>query len=186
MDDRGQSAAYTHEVALAALRGGGRQDIRLEPDAQARARIAAALGLLALRKVRMQGRLIPEGRTDWRFEGTLGATVVQPCVATLEPVTTRIEAGLRRRYLADPPDLSEVDEAEIPEDDTIEPLPAVLDLGAVLVEELALNLPLYPRADGAEPVVETYTEPGVAPMTDDDIKPFAGLAGLREKLGDKS
>ena len=70
----------------------------------------------------------------------------------------------------------------MPDDDTIEPLPDVIDLGAVLAEALALNLPLYPRADGAHLDQAVFTEPGKLPMTDEDARPFAGLAGLRDQL----
>ncbi len=42
------------------------------------------------------------------------------------------------------------DEAEMPEDDTAEPLPEVIDPGAVMFEALALALPDYPRAPKAE------------------------------------
>ncbi len=156
----------------------------LTPDAAARAAIAAELGIPAVRKLRFSGALHPQDRDDWRLEADLGATVVQDCVVTLAPVTTRIDEPVRRVYLADPPPLPQDDEIEMPEDDSIEPLPAVLDLDAVMIEALALALPDYPHAEGVAPLAQTYTEPGRQAMSDDDARPFAGLAGLRDKLVD--
>lgn len=155
--------------------------VELVPGADQRAAIAAALELSALRKLQLTGRLIPEGRRDWRFEGHLGATVVQPCVATLAPVTTRIETGIDRHYAADfrTPD---TEEAEMPEDDSIDPLPDRLDLIALAQEALSLALPLYPRAEGAAPAARIFGPPGVAPMDDEAAKPLAGLAVLRDRL----
>jgi uncharacterized metal-binding protein YceD (DUF177 family) len=154
---------------------------RLEPDAGTCREMAATLGIEGLRKVRFEGELRPDGPTDWRLEARLGATVVQPCVVTLAPVTTRIDRDEIRRYLADFVE-PEADEAEMPEDDTAEPLPARLDLGQVMIEALALALPDYPRADGAELGEAVYAPPGVAPMRDEDAKPLAGLAALRDRL----
>jgi uncharacterized metal-binding protein YceD (DUF177 family) len=73
-------------------------------------------------------------------------------------------------------------EAEMPEDDAVEPLPQTLDLGTVMVEALSLALPPFPRADGAELGQVLAAAAGVTPMTDDDAKPFAGLGALRDKL----
>ena len=87
-----------------------------------------------------------------------------------------------RRYLADMK-VPEGDEVEMPEDDTSEPLPEVIDIGAVAVEALALALPLYPRAPGAALEEAVFAEAGVAPLKDEDLRPFAGLAGLAAKLG---
>jgi len=143
--------------------------------------LARRLDLLALRKLRLAGHLRPDGPRDWRLEAQLGATVVQPCRVTLEPVTTRIDEPVVRRYLARWDTPSET-EAEMPEDDTAEPLPETVDLSAVAAEALALALPAFPRADGADLDVQAFTEPGKAPLTDDDVKPFAGLAGLRDRL----
>jgi len=157
-------------------------EVELVPDADLRAPIAARLGLLALRKLRFAGTLIPEGKRDWRLEATLGATVVQPCIVTLAPVTTRIDVPVTRRYLSEMPVLPEGDEIEMPEDDSTEPLPETLDLVQVMVEALALALPLYPRADGAELGDAAYAPPRVAPLTDEDTKPFAALAELKRKL----
>lgn len=170
-----------NQVVLSRLNGRETHRFDLRPDDAALASIRSALDLRGLRKVRLAGELAPEGRTDWRLSAHLGATVVQDCVVTLDPVTTRIEEPVVRRYLADfeHPTGAEV---EMTEDETVEPLPAELDLLALLEESLALVLPPYPRAAGAEVANSSVTEPGVDPLTDDEVKPFAGLAGLREKL----
>ena len=156
----------------------------LTPGAQDAAQIAQALGLTDLRKLRFAGEVTSQGARDWRLTATLGATVVQPCVATLAPVTTRIDRAVTRVYLAAGITTPEGDEVEMPEDETQEPLPEAIDLMALLHEELALAVPDYPRADDAAPVRAAIAPDGVAPLTDDDTRPFAGLAGLRDRLGD--
>lgn len=153
----------------------------LRPDAAGLARLAADLGVDALRKLRFAGRLIPDGRRDWRLEAMLGATVVQPCVVTLAPVTTRIDEAVVRRYLADAaPLIPEGDEIEMPEDDTVEPLPPVIDIDQVMQEALTLALPMYPRAAGAELGTLSAMPPGAAPLDVAEVHPFAGLAALRQ------
>ncbi|WP_102223603.1 YceD family protein [Acidimangrovimonas sediminis] len=145
--------------------------------------VARLVGADAVRKLSFTGELRAEGRHDFVLEGRLGATVVQPCVVTLAPVTTRIEEEVFRRYLADMPAPSDMgDEVEMPEDDSAEPLPEVIDPAAVMIEALALAMPLYPRADDAALDTADYGPPGTAPLTDDAVKPFAGLAALRKKL----
>ncbi|MEO1238284.1 MAG: YceD family protein, partial [Pseudomonadota bacterium] len=128
----------------------------------------------------LEGRMIPEGQSDWRLEAKLGATVVQTCVVTLTPVTTRIDVPVTRRYLAYMEPVPDAGEIEMPEDDTIEPLPGAIDLHAVLAEALALALPDFPRAPDASLENHTFTEPGKAPLSDADIKPFAALKALRD------
>jgi uncharacterized metal-binding protein YceD (DUF177 family) len=158
--------------------------VNLQPDATARQKIAQNLGILGVRKLRFSGSLAPDGARDWTLVADLGATVQQSCVVTLEPVTTRIDAKVVRRYLAEMPSQPEGDEVEIPDDDSAEPLPVSLDLVAVMTEALALELPDWPRAEGVEVVDVTLTEPGRAPITDADAKPFASLKSLRDKLSD--
>ena len=153
----------------------------LAPDAAERNAIADALGIVGIKKLRFDGKLTPQGRKDWVLTAQIGATVVQDCVVTLAPVTTRIDESITRSYLADMPEVTGT-EIEMPEDDTIEPLPDSIDLYAVLTEALALALPLYPRAEGAELGETVYTEKGVAPLTDEAAKPFAGLGALRDSL----
>lgn len=166
-------------VAELAKRGGRAVD--LVPDADGLRAIAAALDLIDLRKLRLTGRIAPDGERDWRLDARLGATVVQACVVTLQPVVTRIEEDVTRRWVAGwtPP---EGDEVELPEDVDIDPLGSEIDLGAAMVEALALALPAFPRAEGADLGAALFTEPGGRPMTDDDAKPFAGLAALRDQF----
>ncbi|MCB1331506.1 MAG: DUF177 domain-containing protein [Maritimibacter sp.] len=172
---------HAHILRVADLARGRSRSIEIRPDDAARERIAAELGLSELRKLRLDGDLVPLGQRDWRFVGQLGATVVQPCVVTLAPVVTRIEEPVGRSFVAgwEPP---QGDEVELPEDVDTEPLGTAIDLGAMMVEALALALPAWPRAEGADLDEAVFTEPGKAPMTDDDAKPFAGLAALRDKL----
>ena len=157
----------------------------LAPDGAEMARISEDLGLLGLRKLRFRGKMTAEGRADWLLQADLGATVIQPCVVTLDPVQTRIDEPVTRRFSPDaaletPEPGAEI---EIPEDDTLEPLGTEIDFGRVMVEALSLALPPYPRRDGAELGQLTVAEEGVAPLQDEDTKPFAALARLRDKLG---
>ncbi|MBE0452381.1 YceD family protein [Roseovarius autotrophicus] len=156
------------------------------PDAAARTALANDLGLLDLRKLRLAGRITAEGGRDWLLTATLGATVVQPCVVTLDPVTTRIDETVTRRYSPDTPEPAQSDEVEIPEDDTLEPLPDVLDLNALLAEALALALPVWPRSAGAALGTTRAAPDGIRPLADEDTRPFAGLADLRDRLAGKT
>lgn len=159
------------------------RDIALAPDANSRAAIADALGIIAVKKLRFTARLSPHGQRDWELIGELGASVVQSCVVTLEPVATRIDEPVQRTYLHAMPEV-EGAEIEIPQDD-VEPLPQTLDLIALVTEALALALPQFPRAPGASLGDAVFTEPGKAAMRDQDVRPFAGLAELRNSLGKK-
>jgi uncharacterized metal-binding protein YceD (DUF177 family) len=76
----------------------------------------------------------------------------------------------------------EEDEAEAPADDTAEPLGDVIDPGDVMFEALALALPDYPRVEGASLPETVHAAPGVVPIRDEDLRPFAGLASLARKL----
>lgn len=171
---------FSHPIRISELRRTSGAEFDLRPDTSARAAIAQALGVTSLRKVRFVGKLIPDGRYDWHLEAELGATVVQPCVVTLAPVTTRIDEPVQRRWLKEMPEV-EGDEVEMP-DDALEPLGMVIDLGTVLVEALALAVPDWPRAADA-PEGEEVIEGASDPASDDEThRPFAGLGALRDRL----
>lgn len=153
-----------------------RTHVRFEPDAAERAAIARALDLIDLPAFRFEGEFRPENRGDLVLDGTIEAQAVQACIVTLAPVPARIREPVLRRYLADWQD-PEGEEAEIPADDTIEPLTGQIDPAAVAIEALALALPEYPRAKGAALGAQEFPPEG-APDEEAPAKPLAGLARL--------
>jgi len=181
-----ETQAPAHEFQrLVAVRKIGESGLvqSVEPNREERAKIAAFLDILELKRVSCEIRL-----TRWRARGikavgTLDAIAVQACVVTLEPVEETISATFERRFL--PHDLMDDDE---PRDDVFvdpegedppEPMTAEIDLGEVVVEELALNLNPYPRKEGSA-LPEAGTDP-VEPAQLQKEKPFAALAKLKLK-----
>lgn len=142
----------------------------LTPDADRCAAIAAELGISGLSRLTFAGEIRAEAGEAWALTGQLRARVTQPCVVTLRPVKTALDEPVERHYS---PHVTapEGDEVEMP-DDTLEPLGQFIDLAAVMIEELALALPEYPRAEGAEL--------GAAPQdpAPDTRRPFEGLDKL--------
>lgn len=151
------------------------------PSAGERADLARELGLLALHRLEFAGQIEPGGRDEFRLQGKLTAFVDQACIVTLAPVPAEIRDQVFRRYVAGLA-LPETEEAEIPEDDSLEPMPEVIDIAAVATEALMLALPLYPRAAGAEFAGQSQAPAGATVIDLPPEKPFAGLASLVERL----
>lgn len=166
---------FSHRLRVAHLNPRAPNDFALEPEAGARAEIAADLGLLDLPALRFVGRIEARGNDAWALTGDLSARVVQPCVVTLDPVETAVTDEVRRIF--SPHVTAPVEEEVEMPDDEMEPLGAFIDAGAVMVEALALALPLYPRAEGAE--LPDAGDP--LPDDDDRKRPFAGLDALLSK-----
>ena len=95
-------------MRLTELTTGRPTTFTLEPTAAERKAVAQALGIVALKKLKFEGTLTPQGRTDWALQAKLGATVVQECVVSLDPVTTRIDEQVNRDYMKEIPDTSEL------------------------------------------------------------------------------
>lgn len=183
MTNKAQHHTSTHTLRVSKLDTQNPTVFELHPPAAQRKAIAIRLNLIELRKLRFTGSIRPTGEADWTLTADLGGTVVQPCVLTLAPVTTRIDISVSRRFLADlavQPDTEE--EIEIPSDENSEPLGTHIDLDAVMVEALSLALPLYPKAEGAQLEDTTFAQPGTTPMSDEAARPFSGLSALRDKL----
>lgn len=174
----------TTRLILKDLPQGKATRLQYEPSADLRADIAATLDITVLKKLRFQGKLQPGARSNWTLTGTLGATVVQPCRVTLEPVTTRIEETVERRYIADFASPEESEAEMMPEDDSTEPLPTEINLGELVTEALALAIPVFPRSETAQDATSTAAPPGAAPLTEEALNPFAALAEFRATLPD--
>ena len=143
---------------------------RLEPDAAARSRIAAALDLASLDSFVVDVTLATNGQTGWKLSGRVAADAVQSCGLTLEPLPVHIDAPFSV-FLTEV-QTSESDEIDITMDDDTPDLieEGQVDLGQYAVEQLALRLDPFPRKPGAE---------FVQPEEPVEISPFAVLKQLR-------
>jgi uncharacterized metal-binding protein YceD (DUF177 family) len=143
-------------------------------------RIAAYLDLAAIEGLSAEITLTRWRARGVRVNGKIKADVVQTCVVTLDPVPAHIDAEFERRFLPVdvlPKNYAEQQEVFIdPEgEDPPEPVEREIDLGEVLIEELALTLDPYPRKAG----VEFHADE--APEGKPRKNPFAVLAKLKPK-----
>lgn len=156
----------------------------LVPDQEELLALAADVKVSAIKKLRFEGAIKAIGKRDWGVSANLGFTVVQPCVVTLEPVTTRVDVPVERQLIAGY-EAPEEEEFELTDDENTEALGAEINLEDIMREALALALPLYPRKEDAQLEEANFTEPGKKAMSDEDARPFAGLESLRDKLAGK-
>ncbi len=170
---------FARVIELRQLRDLDVFDFDISPDANEAAAAARLLGVRALRKLRLAGSLTRLPGGGWQLDAALGATAVQSCVVTLDPVTTRIDQPVRQLWLPEAAPRSAEIVIDPDEEDEIEPLGDRIDLGRVALEALALALPAYPRKPGATlaPAAEDPADDEAAP------NPFAALQALRGKVG---
>lgn len=178
---------FPRVVDVGRLRGLSEFAFDIAPDADEAAALSRLMGARSVRKMRFHGRLAHAPDGAWRLEANLGATVIQTCVVTLGPVTTRIDTEVRRLFVpgaaATPAEIVVTDL----EDDETEPLGDRIDLGLVAIEALALALPAYPRQPDAQLEVAVSAPVGAEPSLEEPPKPFAALAALRARMDeDKS
>ena len=144
------------------------------------------LDLLNIKKVSLAGILSPISINEWRLKAELRATVKQKCVVSFKPVQTIVNETIDRTFSSS--DLQNAlaadDDGTTPVifDDTLHEFNDEIDLTDIIFEELTLTLPLYPKFKGAELGSYSVTEPGIKPLTEENLKPFAQLSQLRDKL----
>jgi hypothetical protein len=157
------------------------QPMRLEPDAAARTRIAAALDLVDLPAFAAEVRLRP-----WldgvELEASWKADVVYRCGVTVDPFDEALKGRFSIRAVrhdsphATPAEETDEIEIDLDADDPPDVLDNdILDVGAYLVEHLALELDPFPRKPGA------VFEP---PPVEGPESPFAVLRVLKSDKND--
>ena len=144
--------------------------------------LGALYDVVSVRKMRFKGEILPFDKDGWLLEGTLGATITQNCVITLERVRTRIDLDIRRIFTPTTLETETTIALDYEADDETEPLGNEIDLGLIAIEALALAIPEYPRVEGAELDQSDFSPDDTAPIEEEKAKPFAGLAALKEKL----
>lgn len=141
--------------------------------------VARRLGLLSLSRLSAEcsvgrglGGLV-------KVECHWAADLEQACVVTLAPVRQSLTGDFQASYQALAGERSAEDEVLVDPmaDDPPEPLPLEgIDLGELVVQELAVSLDPYPRVEGAE--VPGRFQPS---ENDSENHPFAALKVLKNK-----
>ncbi len=147
---------------------------RLAPDDAARAALGRSLNLGALESLTADLTVSPwlDGA---EIAGRFDARVVQTCGITLEPFETQLSGDISLRVLpAGSPNLPANDEGEEIDLDAPDPPDEVqgesVDLAAIVIEHLALEIDPFPRKPGA--VFES-------PAPTEEASPFAVLKRLK-------
>ena len=150
------------------------------------AELIKRLDLLHIKKVSLVGRLSPISINEWSLKAEIKATVKQKCVISLEPVQTIIHEKINRTFspsaLQNASTSDDDGTSPVIFDDTLHEFNDEIDLADIIFEELTLILPLYPRFEGAELGCFSVTQPGAKPLNQEDLKPFAQLSELKDKL----
>ena len=144
------------------------------------------LDLLNIKKVSLVGVLSPLSINEWSLKAKLNATVKQKCVVSFKPVQTIVNETIKRTFspsaLQNNFETDDDGTSPVIFDDTLHELHDEIDLAEIIFEELTLILPLYPRFEGAKLGPYSVTEPGAKPLNEEDLKPFAQLLELKDKL----
>jgi uncharacterized metal-binding protein YceD (DUF177 family) len=158
------------------------RELKLEVGEDERAALAEQLQVTAVE--RLQASLhAAKFRGGIRVTGRISATVRQPSVLSLEPVTQEIDEPLDRVFLPLGERKPGAPGAEIFVEVEGEDAPdhfegPEADLSELIIETLALAIDPYPRAEG-----ESLEDLGQVGDDDAELSPFAHLRAL--KLGDK-
>lgn len=143
--------------------------------------VAKALGIPGVKRLHASLDLRPFGKDGLAVEGSIDAAVMLTCVVTAENFEEVVDQPVRIRFSPDgvSPD-APIDIEEILADPDAEDEPDLLtgntvDLGAVVIEFMALALPAYPRRPGVN--FEDGSEDGPSSA-------FSGLAAWKAKSAD--
>ncbi len=163
---------FSRPVDAVRLSGEGRS-YDISATGEERAALARRFDLLTLERLDAQVRLVPLAGGFYRLTADIDAELIQACVATLEPVPSRLQESFSLLY--GPVDAG----SEIVLDagaETVEPFEGdVIDIGEAVAQQLSLALDPFPHASEAEPANAIIFE-----GSPDIDSPFAVLSKLRK------
>ncbi len=141
--------------------------VRIDPDADQRAALAALHGLLEVKSLSAELLVQNWKRDGVRITGYLAADIVQACAVTLDPLDASIHEEISALFVPEGsklarPDVLENGEMVLDADGEDCPEPFVgdtIDVGQLVEEFFVLGIDPYPRKPGAQ---------HLAPASDDD------------------
>lgn len=167
---------FSRPVHVHEIPGAGRH-FNIETTAQERAAVALLLALPGIAALSAKLVVTPFRKDGLAVSGTIHSRLTQTCVVSADDFDSTVEAPVEIRFSPDGRDPNaEFDLAELNDPQAEEPPDLLtgdqIDLGAVIVEFLALALDPYPRKPGV--AFEGFEE-------DPALSPFAALNALKNK-----
>jgi uncharacterized metal-binding protein YceD (DUF177 family) len=141
--------------------------------------LAAALELLACEAVKARYRIVSRAGGRYVLDGTIEADITQECVVTVEPVPAHLSIPLNVEFVPQAGQ-AEDESALIDPFATVDVEPITngrLEIGRVIVEEIASNLDPYPRRP--DTAFDWQDEKAA------EANPFAALAKLKDRTPEK-
>jgi uncharacterized metal-binding protein YceD (DUF177 family) len=157
--------------------GAGKTQLTVSASPGECAALARRFGLVAIDSLEASYTLHREAG-GVHASGHLSAAVTQSCVATGDPLPTRIEEDFDLRFLPEPAEGAAEIEISADECDTMFFTGGAIDLGEAAAETLALALDPFPRSPTADAALK---QAGV--LSESEGGPFGALAALKDKLG---
>lgn len=161
--------------------GAGESMNEIAAEESERAALAARFDLIAIDRLSATVALKRDGDVVLA-NGRLSAAVVQPCIASGEPVPATVDTEIAIRFVPESTDSAEEVELDADALDTVDYRGGAIDLGEAAAETLALALDPFPRSPHAD---EALKAAGV--LSEEEAKvassPFAALKGLGKGEG---
>jgi uncharacterized metal-binding protein YceD (DUF177 family) len=168
MRDRQDDAGLLqHFVSIAELPDAG-ATFQIEANDLARGDVARRLGVERVDRLCGQVTLEPFEQ-EVVATGQVEALLLRECVASLEPFVEPVADEFRIRFVRDL--AAHTNQETLLDFETFELLDGpTLDIGELMVQQVALAMSPYPRKPDAEPLTRDYGEAG-------SVSPFSVLSG---------
>ena len=139
--------------------------------------LAEKIKVIEFKNINFSGHLLQKSTSEWQLNANLNFIVIQECVVTLELVTTSIKSKVNRIYITGfCENVGKGNEHNLYEIE-YEKLEDSIDLKDLLLEELSLLTPEYPKVRDIEKV-RGKNDKKYEQMKDDAENPFLILKKL--------
>ena len=179
MLEQSDGPEFSRIVETAGLRPTG-EETKLAANAEELQSIAERLGLVSIDELSGQLKLEPWRKGGWHVTGLAQAEIEQICVVTAETFRSTCSIEVDRYFMHEKDRLNQAKEivVDILSDDEPDVIDGGrIDLGELVVEDLALSLDPYPRLPGAD--FEATRSDGSENVAEEKPNPFAALAKLQ-------
>lgn len=178
-----ETPPWSHPIEVQKLPSNG-LELTLTPDSEVRHALADWIGASEISDMVADLTMRRAGKSDVKVSAGIRAHITQACVVSLEPVESRVDVTIKRRFSprGEQPWFSEIEKPDAePEILSVDDDPPTwydgltIDVGWFVSEELSLQVDPYPRKQGA-----VFQSAKSEETEEKEASPFAVLANLKK------